>query len=286
MEWKVLRKRRKDFCFLSSSLAAWLGLYLTSYHSNTPPQTRTYKPSVLENAWNASIHQMRRSWPSMGCPQMLSSAGSYKPSYHSFFKDSQKMDIPIEPLIGTLHHPRTACPATATAGDFHSSSAPLTWIMLPPISLVKSDPSTRLILLHIPPENRRRSMLPVRSMFSKNGMPFDMVLSAASVKDTNATKLDYVVAMVEDDFPDALFNDDSVMDLLDEIFLDQRTSGSPMLQVFLSHPLFLMHLATCFHRHKHTHHDTYFLAFVNKRSGEKLLHSTRTSPTHMPCWQS
>ena len=97
-----------------------------------------------EKQWSASIHHIQSSWPSLGCPKLMSrypqkvviSAGqnpeavmcgsrSSEKSFHQLGKASSRRKhtlmmrasekVPIEPLIGTLRHPDTACGRSFTS---------------------------------------------------------------------------------------------------------------------------------------------------------------------------
>lgn len=202
-----------------------------------------YEASALEMDWNASIHAVRTSWPRLGCPKVMKQSHEMMDwlmladshidtkafnttqrlqreeavSYHAFSIGGLLTKIPIEPLVGTLRHPDTAC---ASPGSFHKRD----WIIFPPASLVQL--SKRRILLY---ESDRAAAEWLDAKFSMLlGLPFHRILpwnnGSALV---HVTEKDYVVAHL-DSFVSCQHHES----LLDEVFVDHRTLGSPMLQVW------------------------------------------------------
>jgi len=183
-----------------------------------------YVPSQLEVEWNQSIKSVMQSWPRLGCPLMLSHVNSGRVdrerSYHAFFPGNVK--VFIEPLVGTLRHPETACFSMVGSRDAQAK-----WILLGNLPHVAN--GRRGVLFVDSYENSIwvQSLFPAR--FFEEVLPWR---SGSGLLEANSKwKLDYTVAYIEHT-DTASFNNQSMLLMLDEVFLDHRTHGSPMVKAW------------------------------------------------------
>ena len=179
-----------------------------------------YVPSRLEVQWNQSIRSVMQSWPRLGCPRMMedmrSGRTSEELSYHVFFPGNVK--VFIEPLIGTLRHPETAC--FQQVGDTRMLAK---WIIIPPTIKGKKH------MLFVDGESSRRW---VEGLFAERF--FDSVLPWKGGSMLHKASKDYYTVAYIDHLDRSMLNE-TLLSTLDEVFLDHRTYGSPMVKAWGQH---------------------------------------------------
>lgn len=188
---------------------------------NHASSTRNHHPllyvaSSLEQEWNQSIKLMMQSWPRLGCPKMMLDEGNGRTgSEKSYFVSSSSgKKHQIEPLIGTLRHPETACKVQSAEVNRKKLQD---WIIVfdakKPAVLFVDDDEDRRWVQNLYPEGFFDSVMNTSSLFSG----------------PNYWHHYYKVAYVN--FRDVVWMMPFFFNL-DEVFLDHRTYGNPLLKVW------------------------------------------------------
>lgn len=197
------------FCLL-----LYFNHYLQESHNST-----SYEPSSTEMVWNSSIQDASTSWPSIGCPKMRQNT-HWETSHHIFHTTDRTWKIPIEPLVGTLRHPETAC---AIPGSFHRKDD---WFLLPPHDYLQDVLKNGKLLLVVQ-SNRAAAEWLMDSFKTQTGFQFDdAIMPWQNHSILSPTSQDYVVAHLDD------FSQSADWHLYDEVFVDHRTLGTPMVMVW------------------------------------------------------
>lgn len=185
-----------------------------------------YIPSKLEEQWNVTIREMRKSWPRLGCPAMQ--ANHTLLQKHWLTKHLRKDDKgivlshfvskngrhPIEPLVGTLRHPDTAC---GIAESFHR----VDWIIVD-----NQHTSSRRFLFVDNLYNKREEVKMLESLYKEQ--PFDAVTEWKQFEEASIESEDFVVVLLDD----IELMQPNIISMVDEMFVDHRVLGSPMTHVW------------------------------------------------------
>ena len=219
-----MTKNKKSACMMSLCALLFPAVLVLSLilppSSKNPYKFVTYEPSKAELDWNRSIYDARRSWPSIGCPKIMASLHENEASRQVFSRGRTLHGEPIEPLIGTLRHPDTAC-------SLKTAFSRKDWVMLHK----KKQKSKLFIMVDEKGKiSRKEAESQMQSLFHLNNISLEDVISSHTFT-KNLTEEYYIVALFQD-FPDAFLQDDAFTRSLDELFLDHRTLGSPMMQIW------------------------------------------------------